>query len=167
MGETRSIRGALLVKAVPPKFKRRIWVPANNLDLSKRRSFEIEAIAAVRHEGRRTGAGRDKAVPPRTECRGLDPSDLARGPPKVRRDLGALLLIWLGTLGLVLIAIPDAVSFLLTTGEGLQLFGKDGAKLSSELDTSARWHYYSRAGPAMAAITAGMFLQGWSIYKAD
>ncbi len=97
-----------MVKAVPPKFKRRIWVSANNLDLSKRRSFEIEAIAAVRHEGRRTGAGRDKAVPPRTECRGLDPSDLARGPESL--DVAAAGAKWIAHSGLILHLIPTVIA---------------------------------------------------------
>lgn len=86
---------------------------------------------------------------------------------RVRRDLLALLLIWIGTLLLVLVAIPEAIPVFLADGSGQVLTTDDGARLIAEIDTSPIRHYFWYALPAMAAITAGMLLQSWSIYKAD
>lgn len=86
---------------------------------------------------------------------------------RVKRDLVALMLIWIGTLLLVLVAIPEAIPIFLADDSGRVFTTDDGARLIAETDTSLVRHYFWYAIPAMAAITAGMFLQGWSIWKAD
>lgn len=86
---------------------------------------------------------------------------------RVKRDLVALVLIWVGTLLLVLVAIPEAIPIFLADDSGRVFTTDDGAMLIAETDTSPIRHYFWYAGPAMAAISAGMFLQGWSIWKAD
>lgn len=86
---------------------------------------------------------------------------------RAKCDLVALVWIWAGTMTIGLIAIPDAISFLLTSLEGQPFLGRDGAQLLSPImDTAAQRRYLRYALPALAAISGGIFLQGWSIRKA-
>lgn len=77
-------------------------------------------------------------------------------------DVGALFLIWLGTLLLVLVAIPEATGALLLSGDGSMLLSPvDGAVLTAAPDYAPLWRYYAYAGPAMSLITLGMGWQAW------
>ncbi len=82
-------------------------------------------------------------------------------------DIGALFLIWLGTLLLVLVAIPEATGALLLGSDGSILLSPvDGAALTARADYAPLWRYYACAGPAMSLITLGMGWQAWRCYQA-
>lgn len=84
-----------------------------------------------------------------------------------RCNLVALAWVWWGTLVLVLVAIPEVVTVFLVGQDGRLLMGRDGALLTAVPDWKDFLHYLRYALPAMAAISGGMFLQGWSICKRD
>lgn len=83
-----------------------------------------------------------------------------------KRDLVALVWIWVGTVLLVIVAIPEVAPVFLTGADGARLMA-DGALLTVIPDKTQVLRYYRYAVPAMAAISGGMFLQGWSICKGD
>ena len=84
-------------------------------------------------------------------------------------DIGALILIWLGTLLLVIFAIPEAagVPLLSPIDRAPLLSPITGTPLTTQPDYTPLMRYYAFAIPAMILITLGMGIQGWRCYQAD